>query len=163
MNLLNKKRGLIIGVANERSAAWGIAKYAFENGADLAFTYQLDTFKKRVEPLAKSLNSDIVIECDVSKNGSIKNAFEHLKYFWNNIEKKNLSPEISSNEIDKLISLGIKNDSCGEKLLGAGGGGFVYFIFPNQQSKKKFKEKISKKYSHFDVNFTDNGSEVKHL
>ena len=86
MNLLNKKRGLIIGVANERSAAWGIAKYAFENGADLAFTYQLDTFKKRVEPLAKSLNSEILIECDVSKDGSIKNAFEHLKYFWNNID-----------------------------------------------------------------------------
>ena len=59
------KKGLIMGVANERSIAWGISKKLAENGAELAFTYLGDALKKRVVPLAESLNSNIILSCDV--------------------------------------------------------------------------------------------------
>ena len=58
MGILNGKRGLIMGVANEKSAAWGIAKVAAEQGAELAFTYQIEAFEKRLRPLAESVGSD---------------------------------------------------------------------------------------------------------
>ena len=64
--LMQGKKGLIMGVANDKSIAWGIAKSLAENGASIAFTYQGDALKKRVEPLAESVNSDILIPCDVS-------------------------------------------------------------------------------------------------
>ena len=86
MGLLNNKCGLIMGVANERSVAWGIAKAAFENGANLAFTYQIEAFKKRIEPLAKKVNSNIIIECDVAKKDAVKTTFKELKSFWKNID-----------------------------------------------------------------------------
>ena len=147
-------------------------KYNLSKNSLLVFTGKQRHADKIVKSYIKKLdnkkknNIDKILQyLNDAKNCIIKNDIEEfgklLRKSW--IEKKNLSPEISSNEIDKLINLGIENDSCGEKLLGAGGGGFVYFIFPNQHTKEKFKKKISKKYSYFDVNFTDNGSEVKHL
>ena len=72
MTILQGKKGLIMGVANNRSIAWGIAEEAKKYGAELAFTYQGDALKKRVEPLAASVDSDIVLECDVTNPESIK-------------------------------------------------------------------------------------------
>ena len=68
-----------MGVANDKSIAWGIAKSLAENGASIAFTYQGDALKKRVEPLAKSINSDILIPCDVSDSESMVNVFKILE------------------------------------------------------------------------------------
>ena len=65
MDLVKGKKGLIMGVANERSIAWGIAKRLSENGAELAFTYLGDALKKRVVPLAESLKSNFTLSCDV--------------------------------------------------------------------------------------------------
>ena len=73
--LMQGKKGLIMGVANDKSIAWGIAKSLAENGASIAFTYQGDALKKRVEPLAESVNSDILIPCDVSDSESMQNVF----------------------------------------------------------------------------------------
>jgi len=84
--LLENKKGLIMGVANERSLAWGIASECYEQGANLAFTYQGDALGKRVKPLAKKLNSEIVIECDVSNNSSIDNVFEVIKNDWGKLD-----------------------------------------------------------------------------
>ncbi|MCK5576480.1 MAG: SDR family oxidoreductase, partial [Sphingomonadales bacterium] len=64
--LLAGKRGLIMGLANKMSLAWGISKMAHEHGAELAFTYQGDALLKRVKPLAESLGSDIILPCDVT-------------------------------------------------------------------------------------------------
>lgn len=76
--LLKGKRGLICGVANDKSIAWGIAKQAHENGAELIFSYQGEIFEKRVRPLAESVNSELIIECDVTNDESIKNMFEKI-------------------------------------------------------------------------------------
>ena len=67
MALLKEKKGLIMGVANDRSIAWGIAKKLSEHGAELAFTYLGDTLKRRVVPLAESLKSSFTLNCDVEK------------------------------------------------------------------------------------------------
>ena len=67
MSLLKGKKGLIMGVANDRSIAWGIAKKLSEHGAQLAFTYLGDALKKRVIPLAESLKSNLTLSCDVEK------------------------------------------------------------------------------------------------
>ena len=77
--LLSGKKGLIMGVANERSIAWGIAKSCFEQGASLAFSYQGEVLKKRVTPLAQEVNSDFLIECDVSDKNGVPNLFEKNK------------------------------------------------------------------------------------
>ena len=71
-NLLKGKKGLIMGVANNRSIAWGIAKACFNNGADIILTYQGEAIKKRVIPLAEELNSAKVLECDVTDENSVK-------------------------------------------------------------------------------------------
>ncbi|MBI37907.1 MAG: enoyl-[acyl-carrier-protein] reductase FabI [Alphaproteobacteria bacterium] len=76
---MSGKRGLIMGVANDHSIAWGIAKTAAAQGAKLAFTYQSDSFAKRVEPLANSVGASNLIECDVSDPNSIDLAFKTLK------------------------------------------------------------------------------------
>ena len=70
-NQLSGKRGLIMGVANERSIAWGIAKAMHEAGAELAFTYQGDAFGKRLEPLAASVDSDFMLDVDVTDDASL--------------------------------------------------------------------------------------------
>ena len=75
MTILQGKKGLIMGVANNKSIAWGIAEEAKKYGAELAFTYQGDALKKRVEPLANSLGSDIILPCDVTDESSIENVF----------------------------------------------------------------------------------------
>ncbi len=84
--LLTGKRGLIMGVANDRSIAWGVAKQAREQGAELAFTYQGDALKKRVIPLAESVGSDIVIPCDVTDEASIDAAFAEVGKHWNRLD-----------------------------------------------------------------------------
>lgn len=84
--VLSGKRGLVMGVANERSIAWGIAKACAEAGAELAFSYQGDAFGKRVEPLAASLGSDILVDVDVSNDASLDAAFETLKTHWDRLD-----------------------------------------------------------------------------
>lgn len=85
-NLMKGKRGLIMGVANNKSLAWGITKAVHEQGAELAFTYQGDALKKRIEPLAKSVDSDIVIPCDVTDSASIDAVFDEIKQKWGSID-----------------------------------------------------------------------------
>lgn len=80
------KRGLIMGVANDRSIAWGIAKALSDHGAELAFTFQGDTLKKRVEPLATSIGSSVLIPCDVSAENDIERAFAELKKKWDRLD-----------------------------------------------------------------------------
>ncbi len=84
--LMAGKRGLIMGVANNMSLGWGIARSLSEHGAELAFTYQGDALKKRVEPLASSVGSSLVIPCDVSEEGGIENTFEVLKKSWDSLD-----------------------------------------------------------------------------
>jgi len=84
--LMKGKRGLIMGVANERSIAWGIAKAAHDQGAELAFTYQGEALKKRVVPLAAGIGSNIVLPCDVTEQGSIDSVFDELKTVWGSID-----------------------------------------------------------------------------
>ena len=86
MSLIKGKKGLIMGVANERSIAWGIAKKLSENGAELAFTYLGDTLKKRVIPLADSLNSNFTLNCDVEKKEDIIKTFDDIKNKWGSID-----------------------------------------------------------------------------
>ena len=80
--LMAGKRGLVMGVANERSIAWGIAKALHEQGAELAFTYQGDALGKRVRPLAESVGSALVVDCDVSDEKSLDALFETLAVQW---------------------------------------------------------------------------------
>ncbi len=80
------KRGLIMGVANERSIAWGIAKAMHEAGAELAFTYQGEAFGKRLEPLAASVGSDIMVDADVMNPESLDLAFQTLKDRWGTLD-----------------------------------------------------------------------------
>ena len=85
-DLMTGKRGLVMGVANERSIAWGIAKALHEEGAQLAFTHQGEAFGKRVAPLAESLGSSILIDCDVNDDASLDATFEVLKEEWGSID-----------------------------------------------------------------------------
>ncbi len=84
--LLQGKRGLILGVANNRSIAWGIAKAARDAGAELAFTYQGDALKKRVEPLAEELGAFVAGHCDVADAASIDAVFETLEKKWGKLD-----------------------------------------------------------------------------
>ena len=84
--LMNGKRGLIMGVANDHSIAWGIAQQLAAQGAELAFTYQGDAFGKRLEPLAKSVGADIMIPCDVEDVATVDNVFAVLKEKWGTID-----------------------------------------------------------------------------
>jgi enoyl-[acyl-carrier protein] reductase I len=84
--IMSGKRGIIMGVANERSIAWGIAAAAAAQGAEIAFTYQGDALEKRVRPLAESIGSDIIIPCDVSSDKAIDQTFLTLKEKWETID-----------------------------------------------------------------------------
>mgnify|MGYP001141644554 FL=1 len=84
--LLKGKRGLIMGVANNKSIAWGIAEACSSSGAELAFTYQSEPLKKRLEPLANSIGSKILLECDVSNSSSLDLVFSELEKTWGNID-----------------------------------------------------------------------------
>ena len=85
-NLMQDKRGLIMGLANDKSIAWGIAKACAEAGAEMCFSYQGDALKKRVEPLAAQVGSDFVVECDVADASSIDTLFEEIKQRWGKLD-----------------------------------------------------------------------------
>ena len=80
------KRGLIMGLANDRSLAWGIARQLSEQGAELAFSYQGDALRKRVAPLAGQLGSDLLIDCDVSDMAALDAAFDALRERWDGLD-----------------------------------------------------------------------------
>jgi enoyl-[acyl-carrier protein] reductase I len=80
------KRGVIMGVANNHSIAWAIAKELAAHGAELAFTYQSDVLAKRVAPLAQSINSDFLLECDVANDESLDKAFATIAQKWGKID-----------------------------------------------------------------------------
>jgi enoyl-[acyl-carrier protein] reductase I len=84
--LMAGKRGLIMGVANDRSLAWGIAKAVAAHGAELAFTFQSEALAKRVKPLAASLGSDTVLECDVTNETSLDRVFQDLGAKWGGLD-----------------------------------------------------------------------------
>jgi enoyl-[acyl-carrier protein] reductase I len=84
--LLSGKRGLIMGVANNRSIAWGIAQAAHVHGAEIAFTYQGDALKKRVAPLAAELNGHVVGHCDVTDPASIDAVFAEVERLWGRLD-----------------------------------------------------------------------------
>ncbi|NCU54151.1 MAG: SDR family oxidoreductase, partial [Candidatus Fonsibacter ubiquis] len=86
MKLMQGKKGLIMGVANDRSIAWGIAKKLNEHGAELAFTYVGDALKKRVIPLAESLGSKFTLDCNVEKKDEIIKTFSEIKDKWSNLD-----------------------------------------------------------------------------
>ncbi|WP_166415810.1 enoyl-ACP reductase FabI [Cochlodiniinecator piscidefendens] len=85
-NLMEGKRGLIMGLANDKSIAWGIAKACAEHGAELAFSYMGDAFKKRVVPLADQLGVTQLIDCDVSDPASIDAAFAQIEKEWGKLD-----------------------------------------------------------------------------
>lgn len=85
-SLMAGKRGLIMGVANDHSLAWAISKACAAQGAELAFTYQGDVLKKRVEPLAASVGSSLLIPCDVSHETGVIDAFAELRKTWDKID-----------------------------------------------------------------------------
>jgi enoyl-[acyl-carrier protein] reductase I len=84
--LMAGKRGLIMGVANDRSIAWGIARAVAAQGAEIAFTYQGEALERRVRPLAESVGSDIVLPCDVTDEASIDAVFETLEQRWGKLD-----------------------------------------------------------------------------
>ncbi len=84
--IMKGKKGLVMGVANDRSIAWGIAKKIASEGAEVAFTYQGEALKKRVSPLAESVGSSIIIPCDVTDTASMQSTFKILKEKWQNID-----------------------------------------------------------------------------
>ncbi|WP_274423739.1 enoyl-ACP reductase FabI [Chelativorans sp. YIM 93263] len=84
--LLKGKRGLIMGVANDHSIAWGIAKTLAQHGAELAFTYQGEAFGRRVKPLAAEAGSKLLLPCDVEDSGSIEHVFDTLKEEWGSLD-----------------------------------------------------------------------------
>lgn len=84
--LMKGKRGLIMGVANDHSIAWGIARALSDAGAELAFTYQGDAFGKRVQPLAEKLGSKLLLECDVENIATVDAVFDRLKKEWGTID-----------------------------------------------------------------------------
>lgn len=85
-NFLKGKRGLIMGVANDRSIAWGIAEAAHNAGAELAFTYQGDALEKRVRPLAERVSAELILPCDVTDEKSIDHAFKNIENVWGEID-----------------------------------------------------------------------------
>ncbi len=86
MGLLSGKRALIVGVASNRSIAWGIAKSMYREGAELAFTYQSDKLRERVERFAADVGSDIALPCDVADDNAIQGVFDHLRDDWDHLD-----------------------------------------------------------------------------
>jgi enoyl-[acyl-carrier protein] reductase I len=84
--LMQGRRGLIMGLANDKSIAWGIAKTLADHGAEMAFSYQGEALKKRVEPLIASIGMTEMLECDVSSEGSMDALFDHLGRLWGKID-----------------------------------------------------------------------------
>ncbi len=86
MSLLQGKKGLIFGVANQRSLAWGIAEACHKQGAQLGFTYLNEALGKRVIPLAQSLNSELILQCDVQRDEEIEAVFEQIRKEWGGLD-----------------------------------------------------------------------------
>ena len=84
--LMAGKRGLIMGLANDRSLAWGIARQLAEHGADLAFSYQGEAIERRVRPLAEQLGSSLLVDCDVSDRAALDRTFDELKKSWDRLD-----------------------------------------------------------------------------
>ncbi len=84
--VMKGKRGLVMGVANERSIAWGIARVLAGQGAELAFTYQGEAFGRRAVPLAESVGSKIIVPCDVSDLDTVDNVFSEIEKSWGNLD-----------------------------------------------------------------------------
>ena len=84
--LMKGKRGVIMGVANNRSIAWGIAKAIHAQGGEIAFTYQGEALKKRVEPLAAEIGAALAGDCDVSDEASIDAVFDNVEKMWGKID-----------------------------------------------------------------------------
>ncbi len=84
--LLAGKRGLIMGLANDKSIAWGIARVCAEHGAELAFSYQGDAFRKRVEPLIATIGMTEMVDCDVSDAASLDALFAHIGTIWGKLD-----------------------------------------------------------------------------
>ena len=82
--LMSNKKGLVIGVANQKSIAWGISEVLSKEGANLALTYQGNSFKKRVQPLAESIGSKLIFDVDVQDEGALDSCFE--KYLMNGVQ-----------------------------------------------------------------------------
>ena len=86
MGILKGKKGVVMGVANNHSIAWGIAQKLAEQGAELCFTYQGESLLRRIEPLAQSIDNKFILECDVLNNKSIKNTFSQIKKKWGSLD-----------------------------------------------------------------------------
>ena len=86
MGILKGKKGIVMGVANNHSIAWGIAQKLAEQEAELCFTYQGDSLLRRIEPLAQSIDNKFILECDVLNNKSIKNTFSQIKKKWGSLD-----------------------------------------------------------------------------
>ena len=85
-DLMKGKRGLVMGVANERSIAWGIAKAMADEGAELAFTYQGEAFGRRVAPLAEQVGSNLLVDVDVTNEASLDRAFGEISKQWDSLD-----------------------------------------------------------------------------
>ncbi len=86
MGLMSGKRGVIFGVANDKSIAWGIAQRLHAEGASLAFTYLNEVFEKRVRPLAESVGSEIIVGCDVSRDADIEGVYSEIENRWGSLD-----------------------------------------------------------------------------
>jgi enoyl-[acyl-carrier protein] reductase I len=86
MGLLEGKRALVVGVASNRSIAWGIAKAMHREGAELAFTYQNEKLRERVESFAAEVNSEITVPCDVANDEEIQAVFDHIDDYWDSLD-----------------------------------------------------------------------------
>ena len=86
MGLMTGKRGVIFGVANDKSIAWGISRKLHEEGATLAFTYLNEVFEKRVRPLAESVDADLILRCDVTKDAEIEEVFTEIEQKWGTVD-----------------------------------------------------------------------------
>jgi len=86
MGILDGKRALIVGVASNKSIAWGVAQAMRSQGADLAFTYQTERLRSRVEDFAAECNSEITVPCDVQSDDDIQNVFDHLDNYWDGLD-----------------------------------------------------------------------------
>ena len=99
--MIKGKKGIVIGIANDHSIAWGIAKQLHASGAQLAITYQNNTLLKRVKPLADKVNSDILVECDVNNEDHLQNAFTQIK---EGFEKNELNGRYVDTSKDNFIN-----------------------------------------------------------
>ena len=100
--MIKGKKGIVIGIANDHSIAWGIAKQLHASGAQLAITYQNNTLLKRVKPLADKVNSDILVECDVNNEDHLQNTFTQIKKRFGNKAVENIK-EMSKIKLKREI------------------------------------------------------------